>query len=377
MRELSGVELRGPMVQIDGALLDELELLLGGLQRDASAHGAVTFREFLAGQVGEQTDYSRLTLADAEGTPLAEARWATGDERLQLTPLAKAEHGPGREFRLTAPLSGAAGVVLVDRAPSLAQLARLKGLMPAGGVLLLVAGSTDAASSSYPRLLSDLQAAGQLLPGVRIAHVVVPEHCDSGQVLARLNAPVLGDLRGAEATVRGETGGTVVMFTGLSGSGKSTLARSVREKLQRQHLRPVLLDGDDIRRFVSKGLGFSREDRETNVERIGWIGARVAEAGGIALCAPIAPFDETRKRVRELAEQAGATFHLVHVSTPLQVCETRDRKGLYAQARAGNIKDFTGIDSPYEVPSAPDLRLDLGSVTLQDATDQVLALMEK
>ncbi|NAZ16805.1 adenylyl-sulfate kinase [Glutamicibacter soli] len=377
MRELSGVELRGPLVQIDGALLDELELLLGGLQRDTPAHGAATFHDRLARQVGERTDFSRLTLADADGTPLAEARWATGDERLQLTRLAEAEHGPGREFRLTTPLTGAAGVVLMDRAPSLAQLASLKGLMSAGDVLLLVAGSTDASSSSYARLLSELQAAGHLLPGVRVAHVVVPEHCDMGQVLARLDAPVLRDLRGKESTAHGETGGIVVMFTGLSGSGKSTLARSVRERLQHQHLRPVLLDGDDVRRFVSKGLGFSREDRETNVERIGWIGARVAEAGGIALCAPIAPFDETRKRVRELAEQAGATFHLVHVSTPLQVCETRDRKGLYAQARAGDIKDFTGIDSPYEVPSAPALRLDLGSLTLQDATDQVLALMEK
>ncbi|MGP9031767.1 adenylyl-sulfate kinase [Glutamicibacter mysorens] len=322
-----------------------------------------------------------LTVADADGTPLAVAQLSAHhtDTPVLFSALAIPEHGAGRNIRVTTPLKDCPGLVLVDRAPSVSDVLDLGRPAVAGTVLLLVASSREAASHQYPQTLHELRAAAELVPGLTLAHVVIPEYCAVDPILQALGAPVLKDLRRNPANVPDSVSmagaGTVLMFTGLSGSGKSTLARSVLQKLQQLSHRPVLLDGDDIRRFVSKGLGFSREDRETNVERIGWIGARIAEAGGIALCAPIAPFEATRQKVAHLAALAGARFLLVHVSTSLQVCEHRDRKGLYAQARAGQISDFTGIDSPYETPQAPDLRLDLGSLSLDQATDQVLALL--
>src|SRR5262249_4966462 len=137
--------------------------------------------------------------------------------------------------------------------------------------------------------------------------------------------------------------GLVVLFTGLSGSGKSTLARAVVDEVEQAGLRRVtLLDGDDVRRMLSAGLGVGPGERERSIRRIGWVAARVAEHGGMAVCAPIAPYAATRAEVRQMAEEVG-DFVLVHVSTPLAVCEARDRKGLYAQARAGLVADFTGI----------------------------------
>jgi len=145
--------------------------------------------------------------------------------------------------------------------------------------------------------------------------------------------------------------GVVVFFTGLSGSGKSTLARALLDHVLEVGERTVTsLDGDVVRHHLSKGLGFSREDRETNITRIGFVAAEIARHGGMAICSPIAPFESTRAQVKDMVERAGGGFVLIHVSTPLEECERRDRKGLYARARAGLIPDFTGISSPYEKP---------------------------
>jgi sulfate adenylyltransferase len=165
--------------------------------------------------------------------------------------------------------------------------------------------------------------------------------------------------------------GAVIFFTGLSGSGKSTVARALAAELTDDGLGTTLLDGDEVRHHLSKGLGFDRESREINVERIGYVAALVAKHGGIAVAAPIAPFASGRARVRALADEAGAPFVLVHISTPLEVCEARDRKGLYAKARAGEIPEFTGISSPYEAPDDADLVIDTTDVPVPDAVELV------
>jgi sulfate adenylyltransferase len=171
--------------------------------------------------------------------------------------------------------------------------------------------------------------------------------------------------------------GAVVLLTGLSGSGKSTVARALAAELDDEGLHTTLLDGDEVRHHLSKGLGFDRASRELNVERIGYVASLVAHHGGIALAAPIAPFASGRARVRELAEAAGAAFVLVHVSTPLEVCEARDRKGLYAKARRGEIPDFTGISSPYEAPDDADLVVDTSVTDVPDAVAAVRAALER
>lgn len=167
--------------------------------------------------------------------------------------------------------------------------------------------------------------------------------------------------------------GVVVFFTGLSGSGKSTIARGVADELAETGERTVtLIDGDVARRFLTAGLGYSREDRDTNVRRIGFVAAEAARHGGLALCCPIAPYAHSRAAARRLARQAGAGFILVYVSTPLEVCEGRDRKGLYARARQGKIKAMTGVDDPYEVPNDADLVIDTSEMTVDDAVAAVI-----
>jgi len=171
------------------------------------------------------------------------------------------------------------------------------------------------------------------------------------------------------------TGGRAVMFTGLSGAGKSTIAGRLVELLVERGSTVTLLDGDEVRGHLSAGLGFSRADRDTNVRRIGWVAAQIAKHGGLAVCAPIAPYAATRADARRLVEeQAGpGSFVLVHVATPLAECEARDRKGLYAKARRGEIAEFTGISDPYEEPTDADLTIDTRSVAVDEAARQVLA----
>jgi sulfate adenylyltransferase len=166
--------------------------------------------------------------------------------------------------------------------------------------------------------------------------------------------------------------GRTLFLTGFSGSGKSTIARALVERLNRQRS-VTLLDGDVVRTHLSRGLGFSREDRDLNIRRIGWVAGEVTKHGGLAVCAPIAPYDETRKWVRETVEAAGGrgSFVLIWISTPIEECEKRDVKGLYAKARAGEIKGFTGIDDPYEPPLDAELVIDTSVVSLPDAVDQI------
>ena len=166
--------------------------------------------------------------------------------------------------------------------------------------------------------------------------------------------------------------GLTLMFTGFSGSGKSTLARAVRLALETQTQRTVsILDGDVVRRLLSSGLGFDRASRILNVRRIGFVAAEVTRHGGVAICAPIAPYAHTRAEVRTMVEAVG-DFILIHVSTSLQECERRDLKGLYAAARAGRIPEFTGISDPYDVPTDADLSIDTEQVSVEDGVRQVL-----
>jgi sulfate adenylyltransferase len=171
--------------------------------------------------------------------------------------------------------------------------------------------------------------------------------------------------------------GFTVFFTGLSGSGKSTIANALRVKLLEIGGRGVtLLDGDLVRTNLSSELGFSKEHRDLNIRRIGFVAAEITRAGGVAICAPIAPYSVVRREVREMVEPCGG-FVLVHVSTPLEVCESRDRKGMYAKARAGIIKEFTGISDPYENPADADVVIDTAGVTPDEATREVLLFLER
>ena len=137
-----------------------------------------------------------------------------------------------------------------------------------------------------------------------------------------------------------------------------------------------MLDGDLVRKHLSSELGFSKEHRDINIKRIGWVASEVTGNGGIAVCAPIAPYDGVRKDVRSMVEPEGG-FMLVHVATPLEVCEQRDRKGLYAKARAGIIKEFTGISDPYEEPEDAELVIDASKCTPEEAANQVMLMLEK
>jgi sulfate adenylyltransferase len=151
------------------------------------------------------------------------------------------------------------------------------------------------------------------------------------------------------------------------------MARGVVETLLETGERTVtLMDGDVVRRHLSAGLGFSAIDRDINVRRIGWVAAEVARHGGMAVCCPIAPYEAARQAARDFARAAGAGFILVWVNTPLAECERRDRKGLYAKARAGQIKGMTGIDDPYEIPPAPDLTIDTTNLPGGEAIAAVL-----
>ena len=171
--------------------------------------------------------------------------------------------------------------------------------------------------------------------------------------------------------------GFTIFFTGLSGAGKSTIAKAFLARLLESGGRPVtLLDGDIVRKNLSSELGFSKEHRDLNIRRIGFVANEITKNGGIAICAPIAPYDAIRKEVRSLIAKHGG-FMLVHVATPLEVCEQRDRKGLYAQARAGIIKEFTGISDPYEAPQDAELIIDTTSLTPEEAAQDILLHLEK
>ncbi|MDH3709739.1 MAG: bifunctional sulfate adenylyltransferase/adenylylsulfate kinase [Cyclobacteriaceae bacterium] len=170
--------------------------------------------------------------------------------------------------------------------------------------------------------------------------------------------------------------GLTIFFTGLSGSGKSTIANALLVKmLENGNRRVTILDGDIVRKNLSSELGFTKEHRDINIKRIGYVAAEITKHGGVAICAPIAPYHSIRKEVRETVEKVGG-FVEIYVNTPLEECEKRDRKGLYAKARAGKIKGFTGIDDPYEIPENPEMVIDTLTLTPELAAHRILVKLE-
>ena len=286
--------------------------------------------------------------------------------------------------------------VPVTDALSVDQITRLQGVGPI--VLMALSGVGTPALSAVGLIRATLAAAEQI-PGADVIVVPLASHGDAEAdhalgvtVVGNYAAtdPILGLTDGDDAysdeiaaivdfdqPPAGERG-LVLFFTGLSGSGKSTVAQAVIDTLLEAGERTVTsLDGDVVRRNLSAGLSFSKEDRETNIRRIGWVAAEISRHGGVAVCSPIAPFDSTRKQVRAMVDDAGGEFVLVHIATPLEECERRDRKGLYAKARRGEIPEFTGISSPYEEPEDALLVIDTTGRTIESCRNDVLEYLRQ
>ena len=375
--------------------LDDLELLTSGAVSPTTRFNepgspiTLTLPPELTG--------TEVELVDPEGLPLARV---TADG--EVTALTHAQFGPFRRLYLTpaearAEHAGATFVPVTDALDEhqVARLAAVEGRV----VLVALVGHGTSALSPVGLLRASLAAAARLLDAAVVAVPLAAhghadqDHALGVQVMTAYagDDPVLGLTEEGdeadEAPLSDEIAaivdfdrpppgeqGVVLFFTGLSGSGKSTLAQAVMDRLLEEGSRTITsLDGDVVRRNLSAGLTFSREDRETNIRRIGWVAAEISRHGGLAVCSPIAPFDATRKQVRQMVADAGGAFFLVHVATPLEECERRDRKGLYARARRGEIPEFTGISSPYEEPADAALVIDTTGRTIEDCRDQVLA----
>ena len=372
--------------------LDDLELLVSGAYAPVSRFNEPGSPVTLALPDGA----TEAELTDPEGLPLARVN-ASGE----VESLTHAQYGPFRRLHL-APAqvreqhAGATFVPVVD-ALTTADLDELRGL---GRVVLVALTGTGTPALSPAALIRATLAAADLLDGAGVVAVPLPTHGDAdidhelgvrvvstyagGDPVHALAGPHPGDFPNAIAAIvaadrpEPEQQGLVLFFTGLSGSGKSTLAQALMDRLLEQGGRSVTsLDGDVVRRNLSAGLTFSRADRETNIRRIGWVAAEVSRHGGVAVCSPIAPFAETRAQVEEMVEAAAGAFFLVHVATPLEECERRDRKGLYAKARRGEIPEFTGISSPYEVPDDPAVRVDTTGRTIDEALEDVLVALDE
>ena len=170
--------------------------------------------------------------------------------------------------------------------------------------------------------------------------------------------------------------GFTLWFTGLSGAGKTTIAEQVRPELERRGLKVEWLDGDEVREHLSKGLGFSKEDRDTNIDRIGWVASRLTRHGAAVIVSAISPYAEARDKAREMVEQHGS-FVEVFVATSVEECARRDVKGLYDKAFKGEIKEFTGVSDPYEEPESPELRIDTEEHEPEESAQIVLAKLEE
>ena len=369
--------------------LDDLELLLSGALAPQQTFDDGPVSLALPDAL---SDAEQVELVDPEGLPLARLS-AAGLEPLSAPsprPVPRVHLSPaevrGRHREaLTVPVAGALTEDDLDA------IRKARDGRPV--VLLALTGTGTPQGLTSVGLVRASLAAAALLGDAHVVAVPLPSHGDAetdhalgqrvvdnyavGEVLAPVGE---GELPDPVATVvehdQPAERGVVVFFTGLSGSGKSTLAQALNDLILEAGERTVTsLDGDVVRRNLSAGLTFSREDRETNIRRIGWVAAEIARHRGIAICSPIAPFDETRKQVRAMVEAAGGDFVLVHVATPLEECERRDRKGLYARARAGEIPDFTGISSPYEEPADASVRVDTTGRTIEDALADVLAAL--
>ena len=378
--------------------LDDLELLVAGAFAPVHAFDepgspiTLTVPEDLA-------ESELIELVDPEGLPLARVT-RRADGAWAVASLGPAQFGPFRRLRLTpaqvrsadSRLAGRTFVPVTDALTD-AQLEQVRGLGPV--VLLALVGHGTPDLSPVALLRATLRVAEQL-PEADVVAVPLASHDDPEvdhdlgvQVTAAYAAgdPVVGLVDAGEPLdlvadivasdqPAPDRQGLVLFFTGLSGSGKSTLAQALMDRLLEQGTRTVTsLDGDVVRRNLSAGLTFSKADRETNIRRIGWVAAEISRHGGVAVVSPIAPFDETRQQVRAMVEEAGGAFFLVHVATPLEECERRDRKGLYAKARRGEIPEFTGISSPYEEPEDADVRVDTTGRTIDDALADVTAAL--
>ncbi|MBA2465475.1 MAG: adenylyl-sulfate kinase [Nocardioidaceae bacterium] len=387
--------------------LDDLELLTHGalapLAGFEGPDGFVTLHVPTAiATAGREA--GSLELVDPEGVPLAvvtiESTYPAGDLigiRGAVTALAHNEFGAFRRLFLSPRQvreKYAAGTLTVPVAGALTRqdLDRIRGAAGGSPVILLALTGTGTPDLSAPSLVRATLVAAGHLPDAAVVTVPLASRGDAaadhelGQRVVAAYAP------GAVLGVTGEGDypddvaavvehdrppvdeqGLVLFFTGLSGSGKSTLARALHDVILEHGERTVTsLDGDVVRRNLSAGLTFSKEDRETNIRRIGWVAAEISRHGGVAICSPIAPFDSTRQQVRHLVGEAGGAFVLVHVATPLEECERRDRKGLYAKARAGVIPEFTGISSPYEEPHDASVRVDTTGRSVEAALADVL-----
>ncbi|WP_239460216.1 adenylyl-sulfate kinase [Nocardioides daejeonensis] len=377
--------------------LDDLELLTTGALRPLMAFNEPGSPVRLNLPM-ELRQAERVELVDPEGLPLAQLH-ADGS----VTSLTHAQYGPFRRLHLTPgevrERHRGATFVPVSGALSIADIEALQAIDGALVLLALTGDGTPEGLSAVGLVRATL-AAAELLDDATVVAVPLASHRDpeidhllGGQVVYNYAAgdrvfalpdseddeypEAIADILDFEAPSADQRG-LVLFFTGLSGSGKSTLARALQDKVLEQGRRTVTsLDGDVVRRNLSAGLTFSKADRETNIRRIGWVAAEIARHGGLAICSPIAPFDETRHQVREFVEAAGGEFFLVHVATPLEECERRDRKGLYAKARAGEIPEFTGISSPYEEPEDAAVRVDTTGRTIEDALDDVLAALRE
>lgn len=173
------------------------------------------------------------------------------------------------------------------------------------------------------------------------------------------------------------TTGATVWLTGLPSAGKTTIAYELAGRLRAEGHRVEVLDGDEIREFISAGLGFSREDRHTNVQRIGFVAELLARNGVLALVPVIAPYQDSREAVRKRHQTNGTAHVEIHVATPVEVCSERDVKGLYAKQAAGELKGLTGVDDPYEAPESPDLRIESQNQTVQESAASVYALLSE
>jgi len=171
-------------------------------------------------------------------------------------------------------------------------------------------------------------------------------------------------------------GGFTLWFTGLSGAGKTTIAELVAPELESRGLLVEWLDGDVVRSHLTKGLGFSKEDRDANIERIGWVASRLTRHGAVVIVSAISPYEATRRKARELVEEFGA-FVEIYVATPVEECERRDVKGHYEKARAGEISEFTGVSDPYEEPVTPELRIDTTEHAPEESARLVVAKLEE
>jgi sulfate adenylyltransferase len=349
-----------------------------------------------------------LELVDPEGVPLArvdvEATYVARDGigiAGSVTLISRNESGPFRKLAVTTRevserYGSHALTVPVSRPLTVEDLERINKVANGNSVVLLALVGTGMPEDISPHgLIRATLAAAALLPDAHVVTVPLAARAEPEldhnltERVAAAYAP------GEILRVAGKGGmpakvaqvvatdrpsplkrGLVVLFTGLSGSGKSTLARALHDVILERGERTVTsLDGDVVRRNLCAGLSFSKEDRDTNVTRIGWVAAEISRHGGVAICSPIAPYRASRRKIQEMVEAAGGVFVLVHVATPLEECERRDRKGLYGRARMGEILDFTGISSPYEEPEDAALRVDTTGRSVPSVLEEVLVVL--